>query len=257
MVLPDLLDHKVSKVLEANLENPVLLVHLVLLDQEACPAYLEKMETMVMMVQLGHQVFKVHQDHAVCQVCLGYQELKATEVFQAWMAQREKLVVPVQKVPLDKAVQLALLVPWDPLDQEGREAVKVHLVHQVFGELMVLLDRQVHQVDLVNQDRQASQGQLVQRETKVFKEQKDQPDFRGREVNLVNLVLLVKEVQWVHLVKMEWWERKVLLDHKVILVRQVSLVLVVLLACQVVLVSLEEKETEDSQDREVSRETQV
>lgn len=82
MVLLDHLDHKVSKVLGENLENLVLLDLREQLDQEACPAYQEKMETMETMDQLGHQVSKDHQDHAACQVCLVYQEQRATVVSQ-------------------------------------------------------------------------------------------------------------------------------------------------------------------------------
>lgn len=171
------------------------------------------------------------------------------------MEPKEKWVAPVQKVQQDRAVQQVQLVPWVQLDQEVKEAVKDHLAHQVFVVLTELQGLLVHQVVLVNQDHQGSLGQLVLRVTKGFRDQKDLRVSRGREVNLVSLVLLVKEDLWVYLVKTEWLEKKALLVLRVILVHQVSLVLVVPLVYLVVLVYQEQKETEDSQVKEASRET--
>lgn len=255
MVLPDHLDHKVSRAVEVSLVNLVLLDHPAPSALEECLVYPVKMETMVMTDHLDHQVFKAHQDHVDCLVCLVYQELKAIVVSLVWMDQRERWVALVLRVLLDKVVQLVLLAPWVLPDQGAKEVVKDHLVHLDFVVLMVLQVRLVHLVDLVNREHRDSQDPLVQRETKAYRDRKDQQDCRDQEVNLGNPVLRVREDQWELPVKTAWLERKALRDPREILVHQVSLVLVVLLVCQAVLVFQVVKETGDLLDKEVTRET--
>jgi len=123
----DPLDPKASKAPWENLETLDPQAHLVLVVQEACLVYPEKMENLDVMeraVPWDLQDLQAKEAYQECLVCLGQRD---TEVSLAWMEQKEALEALEKKEKMAHLAHLDPVVQWVQLAQEEKEAVRVHL----------------------------------------------------------------------------------------------------------------------------------